>query len=167
MCVKWERAIDCYVVITIPLGWHQQAAVINNPIIRVGVDVGEEHTHFQDGVLQKQGVSVWVALYKKLQLLLSLPDNDNYLLQKKIKGLYKLRVLGNPDRIITTKLRLTRFHLAVNNKLRLKPYSSEAPQITSQTSVVVLQTINKTDAGIKSGWKAIVVVLCTHSYIDS
>lgn len=30
-----------------------------------------------------------VALYKKLQLLSSLPDNDNYLLEKKIK-LYKL-----------------------------------------------------------------------------
>lgn len=44
VCVKCELAID-YVVITIPVGWHQQAAVINNPIIRVGVDVGEEHTH--------------------------------------------------------------------------------------------------------------------------
>ncbi len=65
MCVKCERAID-YVVITIPVGWHQQAAVINNPIIRVGVDVGEEHTQIQDRVLQKQGVSFWVAPYKKL-----------------------------------------------------------------------------------------------------
>lgn len=66
VCAKCERAIDCYVVITIPVGWHQRAAVINNPIIRVGVDVGEEHTQIQDRVLQKQGVSLWVALYKKL-----------------------------------------------------------------------------------------------------
>ena len=86
-------------------------------------------------------------------------------LKKKIKGLYKLRVLGNPERIIVSKK--TKTNRDWWDFIALLSITHIAWNNNNSTSGVVLQTINKTDAGRKSGCNAITGVPYTLLCIDS